>query len=269
MVDMETNVNYGQSRDVYFCLIISQQVIRDNICLVRDSVKSNFLSASEVIWEVDAQNQKLTLSNSHFRTRFCHAAIQWPIQQVFSGPWLAKHCKILFTHLPLHYCLYMVCLLPNQGILDWVRPLLSARWSGRSCDLWPSCWNCDFGSLEKGVWPGQNFWPKAGISPEMLECPKVWSKSSKMGMFYAQCNFASLVQFVGLLVVGPFSGYDLVMRPHMLLSVILSQMCLVCWWSDYVLRCVCIILIHLLMWSSCLPTHACRALSGEATFFMD
>ena len=47
---------------------------------------------------------------------------------VFSGPWLAKHCEILFTHPPPHYCLYMVCLLPNRGILDWVRPLLSARW---------------------------------------------------------------------------------------------------------------------------------------------
>jgi len=49
VVDTGTNVNYGQSRDVHFRLAISQRLIRDNVCLARDSVKSNFLSASEVI----------------------------------------------------------------------------------------------------------------------------------------------------------------------------------------------------------------------------
>ena len=37
-----------------------------------------------------------------------------------------------------------------------------------------------------------------------------------------------LVQFAGLLVVGPFGGYCLVARPHVLLSVTLSQTRLVC-----------------------------------------
>ena len=118
VVDTETNVNYGQSRDVHFRLAISQWLIRDNVCLARDSVKSNFLSASEVIWEVDAQNQKLTLSDGHFGTRSCHAAMRWPIQQV---GWLdlklrnIEH-RVRLRQIPLASCIATLC---SKNEVSW------------------------------------------------------------------------------------------------------------------------------------------------------